>query len=78
MSSRVFAHLFRVSLAFEILYSSQRLHMEVNTSRIYHNINSKNTIFRAFLHIQRALYMRRCHVALFTWSNPQKKNKCMF
>jgi hypothetical protein len=39
MSSRVFTHLFRVSLAYGIFYSSQRLHMEVNTSRIYHNIN---------------------------------------
>jgi hypothetical protein len=40
MSSRVFTHLFRVSLASRIFYSSQRLHMEVNTSRNYHNINT--------------------------------------
>jgi hypothetical protein len=39
----------------------------------------KNTLFRHFLHIwRRALYMRRCHVAFLTWSNPQMKNKCMF
>jgi hypothetical protein len=40
MSSRVFTHLFRVFLAYRILYSSQKLHMEVNTSHGYHNINS--------------------------------------
>jgi hypothetical protein len=40
MSSRVFTHLFRVSLSFRIFYSSQRLHMEVNTSHNYHNINN--------------------------------------
>jgi hypothetical protein len=39
MSSRVFTHLFRVSLASGIFSSSQRLQMEVNTSRSYHNIN---------------------------------------
>ena len=39
MSYRVFTHLFRVSLASGIFYSSQRLHMEVNTSHNYHNIN---------------------------------------
>jgi hypothetical protein len=39
MSSRVFTHLFRVSLAFRTFYSSQRLHMEVNTSHSYHNLN---------------------------------------
>jgi hypothetical protein len=39
LSSRVFTHLFRVSLASRIFYSSQRLHMEVNTSCNYHNIN---------------------------------------
>jgi hypothetical protein len=42
MSSRVFTHLFRVSLASGIFYSSQRLHMEVNTSHNYHNININN------------------------------------
>jgi hypothetical protein len=40
MSSRVFTHLFRVYLASGTFYSSQRLHMEVNTSRNYHNINN--------------------------------------
>jgi hypothetical protein len=39
MSSRVFTHFFKVSLASRIFYSSQRLHMEVNTSHNYHNIN---------------------------------------
>jgi hypothetical protein len=43
MSSRVFTHLFRVSLASGIFYSSQTLHMEVNSSRSYHNINKKQT-----------------------------------
>jgi hypothetical protein len=34
---------------------------------------------RHFLHIWRKdLCMRRCHVALLTWSNPQMNNKCMF
>jgi hypothetical protein len=42
MSSRVFTHLFRVSLASRIFYSSQRLHMEVNTSCNYQNINIDN------------------------------------
>jgi hypothetical protein len=41
MSSMVFTHPFRVSLAFGIFYSSQSLHMEVNTSLNYHNINKK-------------------------------------
>jgi hypothetical protein len=44
MSSRVFTHLFRVSLASGIVYSSQRLHMEVNTFRSYHNINTQDPI----------------------------------
>jgi hypothetical protein len=43
MSFRVFTHLFRVSLAFRIFYASQRLHIEVNTSRGYHNINTFGT-----------------------------------
>jgi len=46
MSSRVFTPLFRVSLASEIFYSSQRLHMEVNTSHNYHNINNKELLKR--------------------------------
>jgi hypothetical protein len=46
MSSRVFTHLFRVSLASEIFYSSQRLHIEVNTSHNYHNINTPSYLGR--------------------------------
>jgi hypothetical protein len=43
MSSMVFTHMFRVSLASKIFYSSQRLNMEVNTSHNYHNINTWET-----------------------------------
>jgi hypothetical protein len=45
MSSRVFIHLLRVSLVYGIFYSSQRLHMEVNTSRNYHNINTSSLTY---------------------------------
>jgi hypothetical protein len=43
LSFRVSTHMFRVSLAFGIFYSSQRLHMEVNTSRNYCNINTSHS-----------------------------------
>jgi hypothetical protein len=44
LCSRVSTHMFRVSLASRIFYSSQRLHMEVNTSCNYHNINKRSKI----------------------------------
>jgi hypothetical protein len=40
LSSKAFTHLFTVSLASRIFYSSHRLHMKVDTSRNYHNINT--------------------------------------
>jgi hypothetical protein len=44
MSSKVFTHLFRVSLSSGTLYSSQMLHMDVNNSHKYHNIKSPGPI----------------------------------